>query len=93
MFENLTESAIESIEGARPGPSNPVKVVLKHISEGRKLHYDQVSSDHLISTIRYLLDAFGWVKRRISEDGSPELVWTLSRFFSFYQLRLVLFYC
>jgi len=74
MFENLTESAIESIEGASPGPSNPVKVVLKHISEGRKLHYDQVSSDHLISTIRYLLDAFGWVKRRVSEDGSPELV-------------------
>ena len=81
MFENLTESAIESIEGASPGPSNPVKVVLKHISEGRKLHYDQVSSDHLISTIRYLLDAFGWVKRRVSEDGSTETVWTLSRVF------------
>ena len=88
MFENLTESAIESIEGASPGPSNPVKVVLKHISEGRKLHYDQVSSDHLISTIRYLLDAFGWVKRRVSEDGSPEMVWTLSRFFLFFAFFL-----
>ena len=71
-YENLTTSAVEMIEGADPALSSQIKMAMKQISEGTKTNSKEISRSHLVATIRYLLDEFGWLKKSVSDDESSD---------------------
>ena len=71
-FDNLSQSAIEMINGATPALSNQVKLALKLISEGTKTNSREISRDHLVGAIRYLLDEYGWLKNSVSVEENVD---------------------
>ena len=71
-YSNLTADAVEIVEGSTPSLSNQVKLALKQISEGAKTNSKEISRSHLVGTIIYLLDEFGWLKKSVSEDESSD---------------------
>ena len=45
------------------------KIYLKLISEGTKTNSKEISRNHLVTTIRYLLDEFGWLKKSLTTEN------------------------